>query len=336
MTQLTLRASKHACHPPSLKPVFIDGRSGKELFITLATRNCHWKEETGGCRFCGLGGIERRREPLQEPEAAVQLGNFFMQVTDILRGDPHGISSILRASVISMSDGLLNPDTIASSAMARVILAIKNALPDIAAISIESRADDVASRVIDELGRTINRIFGHGISKEIAIGIETPYQSVRNQIARKGMSDRTIEFCAQTLAGNGWGLRGYFIYALFETDAEARVNALKDAVDFMTRLRRETSVELSMLVLKAYVPLVRETEPLFRNFVAVPDATALAELKQAAEYARNNAVVFDIDPTLEDQAAAKASIRHSPEYLMAVRRYCATLDPRCLAYALDG
>jgi hypothetical protein len=168
-------------------------------------------------------------------------------------------------------------------------------------------------------------LFGEGTQRELAVGIETPYEARRMELG-KGLPDRTIFELGKKLTVLGWSMRGYFIHGLLEHTPEARLRMLGDSVDFMRDIGEKTSVWPSILILRAYVPEARKDDPLFRgDFAAVNDAAALAEFKAIASRSRGG-VVFDIDPTSEDQMAAGAALQHE-QYTAAVRRYCATLNP---------
>jgi hypothetical protein len=224
-----------------------------------------------------------------------------------------------------MTDSMLNPKTIEPDALKKIIEVSHNLLPNITEISIESWADMVKAPVLEELQVFLTNLFGMNIVREIATGIETASEEIRNRVG-KGISDKQIEDLARTLVRLGWKLRGYFIYNLLERDDN--VGALKRAVDFMARLRDKTKVELSILVLRGYQPKVVENTKLFKGFKDVSDEMALDELREGANYAKNK-VEFWIDSVSLDQKLTGAK-ELSYEYADALIRYNQTSDPEML------
>jgi len=302
-------------YPPSVRPGMIGGRKGAELYITVATTNCSW----GKCKFCGFNRLDGKHPPLSVSEAERQMQIFFSKLPNSER------PKISKASVVCMTDSMLNPKTIEPDALKKIIEVSHNLLPNITEISIESWADMVKAPVLEELQVFLTNLFGMNIVREIATGIETASEEIRNRVG-KGISDKQIEDLARTLVRLGWKLRGYFIYNLLERDDN--VGALKRAVDFMARLRDKTKVELSILVLRGYQPKVVENTKLFKGFKDVSDEMALDELREGANYAKNK-VEFWIDSVSLDQKLTGAK-ELSYEYADALIRYNQTSDPEML------
>lgn len=278
-----------------------------------------------GCEFCGLGNLDGEGKPLGVRETRLQVEGTIRELRE-MGEDP---AQFVRVSLISMSDGLLNaPWTIKLEALKRALELVARNFPNIRVISIESRADYVMYyRTLSQVGTYIDSLFGSEVMKEVACGIETPYNEVRKR-ARKGISDTYLAIAATALSDNGWhNMRGYFIYNLFEHEPAARVQALKDAVDLMYDLGCGRSIMTSALVLRGYVPESKKDKPLFRDFREVDDETALRELKEAASYARQKPLLFEIDSTCEDQVAASALGVMSPAYRDALIRYNLSFDP---------
>lgn len=308
-------------YPPSIRPALIGGKQGAELFVTLGTKNCDYRKKTGGCKFCGLNMLDGDLPPLSGSEAKTQMDVFFKSLPESERG------KILKVSLISMSDSLLNSKTIEPDALIQIAKAIPKFLSNVVEASIETRADmagrqalGAATAFFDELSKALGV---PALAKEIAIGIESASQRIRESV-NKGISDMQIEALARKLGQLGMNLKGYFIYNLLERDDN--VGALKRAVDFMARLKAKTKVSPSILVLRGYAPEGKQNTTLFKGFADVPDKVALNELRAAAIYAKEKGVKFEIDSTSEDQNATNAGML-SLAYTSSLARYNLTFDP---------
>ena len=339
-------------YPPSVRPALIMKKEGAELFITLGTRNCSYRKKTGGCRFCGLSVLDGEHPALLVSEAKKQMNDFFEKLPESER------SKILKVSLIGMTDSLLNPKTVEPNALIEIAGFISKFLPNVVEASIETRADIIGKRAVETARAFFDKLSESlklpDLAKEIAVGIETASQKIRDS-ANKGISDKQIEKLAAKLRQLGWNLKGYFMYNVLERDDN--VGALKRAIDFMADLNQKTGITPSILILRGYAPeeykikgfrgfllrnfefigrfqfLVRlllphasESQKLFMNFKDVPDKVALRELREAAVYAKQKGVKVEIDSTSEDQEAAKADLL-SPAYTSALVRYNLTFNP---------
>lgn len=316
----TLRENRNF-YPPSIRPALVRGKEGAELFVTIGTRNCSYRKKTGGCKFCGLSLLDGDLLPLSISEAKKQMEVFFKELPESER------RGILKVSLISMSDSLLNPKTIRPSALIEIANIIPKFLPNVVEASIETRADmagkqalNVARKFFDELSKGLKI---SGLIGEIAVGIESARQEIRDSV-NKGISDIRIEKLATSLGQLGVNLRGYFIYNLLERNDN--VGELLRAVYFMARLREKTGVNPSILILRGYVPDGYRNAKFFKGFTDVPDETALEELRMPAKYAQKKGVKFEIDSTSEDQSATGADTL-SQKYTSALKNYNLTFKP---------
>jgi uncharacterized Fe-S cluster-containing MiaB family protein len=313
MEQSSLRAKNY---PPSVRPARINSTQGAELFMTVRTRNCSY----GKCDFCGLKLLDGKAPaPLGVFEAGEQMKNFFAD----FRRSGENPKSILKASAIGMTDSLLNPKTIKPEALKEVFRIARTQLPKVKEVSVESRLDMVSAPALESLKYFFSDVFGSGATRELDAGVETANERVRNGVG-KGISDKLIYDVSRTLAEIEWNFRAYFIYNLLER--ENNRGSLISAVDFMARLRDETKVNPSILILRGYVPEGFEKRELFRGFSEVKDEIALSELRAAAIHAKQQGIKFEIDSTSEDQSASGAGVL-SREYTAALVKYNLTLDP---------
>jgi uncharacterized Fe-S cluster-containing MiaB family protein len=324
-------APRNEAHKVSFRPARINGRESGELFITLKTRNCSW----GKCLFCGLGKTDGDGKPLLYSEAAAQLNGSIRSFTD-KGGDLKRVGMV---SLITNSDSVFNTETVRRKALLGMLGIIREKLPAVAELVFESRAQFIKTAILAQVKSRIDDLFGTDVvAKTVAVGIESPYDSVRRKI-RKGLPDSKLTEAAENAAEAGFGFRGYFIYNLIEPKGESRVNNLMDAVDLMTYLADRKAMDPmrrdgekvgpkpSLLVVRGYVPERLAATPLLRRFGEVPDAIALAELQRVADYAKLSRVRFEVDSTTEDQQMTASMTVMSPAYRAALVKYNTTMDP---------
>ncbi len=318
-------------YPPSLRPTLVRGSPGLELFATLKTKNCSRADGGKACDFCGLGLLDGNPgSPLGVTDVESQVQSLLRDLID--QGvDP---KTVLRLSLIGMTDSLLSKKTIHPAALLKAMERLHEALPAVSEISIETRADMVARFRLLSVGLEIDRVFGKTSSRGIVCGIESHNEAVRLSTG-KGITDSHILRAASLAASTGFDFRGWFTYNLLEREPEPRARAIVGAVDFMADVATRTGADVSILVLRGYVPAGLEGTPRFRGFQEVDDRTAIHELRAAAERGIAKKVRFEVDSTCEDQDAAGAVMAEgtnvkSPAYIAALVRYNQSLDPEKL------
>ncbi|VVC03784.1 Uncharacterised protein [Candidatus Bilamarchaeum dharawalense] len=318
-------------YPPSIRPALVRRQTGVELFVTLKTRNCSRAEKNGRCDFCGLGLLDGNSgSPLHVSEAETQIYGML----EDLRKQGVNPQTILKLSLISMSDSLLNPKTIQPAALYRTLELLRHAFSGILEVSIESRADMIEAKGLIEVGQEITRLFGIDSRRQIACGIETADEDVRLSTG-KGITNLHIYEAATILGQEGFGLRGYFIYNMFEHTLPTRRLALMEAINFMVDITASAGVQPSILILRGYVPADKQDHPRFRKFSEVSDEIALRDLRLAAVHAKSRRLTLEVDTTVEDQQSASAILEAgvnilSPRYINALRAYNLSFDPNCL------
>jgi uncharacterized Fe-S cluster-containing MiaB family protein len=318
-----MKAQTKADYPLSVRPANIRGLPGKEYFITLKTRNCSWKEKTGGCTFCGISNPKNPTGTLLLKEAETQARENIQEYSLL----EENRSSLEKVSIISTGDSVLNPSTVKPKALERILDLVSDGFRRVMEVSLESRVDMVDPETVKAAGGLIDGAFGKSIQKEITCGIETPYEGVRMK-SGKGINDHQISSAAHLLSDAGWGMRVYIIYNLFESTPDARVKSLMDSVDFMAGLG--LNGKASILVIRGYEPKILKGTAQFRNFSEVDDQTALREFHEAAIYSIRKGVRFEIDSTTADQEATSFAIPYSKEYFAALERYNVSLCPGAL------
>ncbi len=239
---------KSIYYPPSIRPALVGGRRGNEFFVTLKTRSCPWAVR-GDCDFCGVGNLDGDAPALDVKGTELQIHAMLNE----LKSKELDPKSVLKLSFISMSDSLFNPRTIQKAALVRSMELLRETFRNILEVSIESRADMIKLPTLRYFDEVITRLFGSDIFRQVVCGLETPYEAVRLSTG-KGIEDAHIFTAAQLLGQTRFGLRGYFIYNLFEQTEATRKQSILDTVEFMRKVAWVGSVPTAILILRGYVP----------------------------------------------------------------------------------
>lgn len=236
-------------------------------------------------------------------------------------GESPEAERVLKASLISMSDSVVNPRTVEPEALGEVLGITHEKLPRLKSVSLETRADVVSRAVLNYAAALIQGLWG-GVQRELAFGVETASETHRLAVG-KGVTDSVIIQTCRMAREYGWSVRMYFTHNLIER--RNRVNALKKAVDFVEKISGLTRVQASMLVIRGYKPEKPGNPAFFEGFKDMDDAVALAELGEAAAHAKARGVMMEVDSTSEDQASQNAVLLPT-RYAHAVDAYNRTLD----------
>jgi radical SAM enzyme (TIGR01210 family) len=180
------------------------GRKGIYAFILLPG-GCHWALEHGGrCEFCEF-------QPLVE--AAVQ--NLPFSHEEFVAIFTAGFATFLEADIINVftAGSYLNPGEIpleSQLAMAEAVAKAKR--PSI--LRIESRVQWILEETVAPLVKALaNGTDPDGNPKtlDIAIGVETQDDELRNKILRKGMSRKGLEQAIKLAKGLGARVSAYIM-----------------------------------------------------------------------------------------------------------------------------
>ncbi|HOO54824.1 MAG TPA: archaeosine biosynthesis radical SAM protein RaSEA [Methanothrix sp.] len=182
----------------------LDGEAAGCLTIILRTRGCRWRR----CTMCGYAA---EGAPATEEDLMVQF-----------RAATKDLSSEDRVVKIYTSGSFLDPAEVPESVRTQILDDLSAA--DVEKLVVESRPEYVTSeRVEDSVAR---------IRTEVAMGLETSSDLVRDHSIRKGFSFEDFRAAAKTVHGVGGSVKTYLLLKPpFLSEGVAISDALRSARD---------------------------------------------------------------------------------------------------------
>lgn len=280
-------------HNAFIRKTNVLGAPGKELMINLRTVKCRH----GRCTFCGLGKIDAAfKNPLTKKEFLSQLKRAKDQVEEDIR-------EIRKVSIINSAHSTIEPDVIRWDAFVDGMHFIMNNFPALAQLSLESRVNTLAGHDVSKITRALG--YPPLNFMELAVGVESGSERVRNREMRKGLTDVRIYEAAHILADYGWAMRAYFIYNCPGRLFDARTEDFKIMAEFLAGLRQKTGVSLTLYANRGYVP--KGLEPRFRDFRIANARETIKDIMEAAKICKGRGIILDADVTGSDEALTNAA-----------------------------
>ncbi len=267
-------------HPASAEtgPAWVKGRPSRRLLVVLRAPGCSYALRTGGCTVCGFTAhLSTRGEAVSAAELRAQLHAAI---------EAHAAErSQIEHLDLYCSGSFFNDEEIPAPARALLLELAARELPALRTLLVDTRPEFVTGGALAAARAALARE-GAPIALEVAIGLESADDEVRNRLIRKGFSFASFVRAAEALAGAGASLAVYLLLKPPGLDDEA---AIADVVA-SGRALRALSDRLGLRVRAALEPtLVVEGTPLhdehragrYRSpslWAAVRAALGLAEL----------------------------------------------------------
>ena len=193
---------------------------GRTIFIVLPTPGCTWAlSDTGGCSMCSYVSDSPLRKVTAHELVKIFQENLQRQINNDVITKPTAVK-------IFVSGSFLNPEEIPNEARHR-ILQILNKYPEIEEVVVESRPEYIIENVLRECCEMIpDKIF------EVAIGLETANELIREQRINKGLTNQNFEKSMEVISK----LKSDFkikakVYLLVKPIITSEKDAIKDAVE---------------------------------------------------------------------------------------------------------
>jgi len=185
----------------------IDGTPGDRLMVVLKTKGCEYARKSGGCPFCGF----IKAENIKDAEIAEQLH----QVIGSLNG--HKVQEI----------GLLSPgsflnDSEFSREVRKELLHTVAELKTVRRVTIESRSEYISPEKLEQC-----RCWLGDKTLEVAIGLESADDYIRNTVLCKNLSKPDFEHFVKTANSSGCEILAYL---LIKPPGVSEKKAVEDAV----------------------------------------------------------------------------------------------------------
>ncbi len=229
-----------------IAPTLIDGKPSKRLMIIVVARGCAWaKKGSGPCTMCNFWSV------CSEKASNKQIIELFEKEINKYNFKKEEIEEI----DIFNSGSFLNDTEIPEEVRVEIMKIISD-IKSIKKVMIESRSEYINEQKLKELKKILGKK-----ELEVAIGLESSDDFVRNILINKGSNLKSFEKAAKIIKKSRTTL---FAYALvkppFLTEKEAlkdTINTIKYVFSIGKKLNLKTKVALEPVFIKPHT-LVHE------------------------------------------------------------------------------
>ena len=237
-----------------LIPANVDGEEGLRMMVILRAPGCVYARKTGGCTNCGFWHhLTTSGEPVAAGDLVAQLG----MALDEHRDDRARVLEVdLYCSGSLLADAEVPPT-------ARVgLLALCAELSALRRVVVESRPEYVTRQAVAPL---VDALAPSGATLEVAIGLETADDALREASIRKGFSLAQFEQAADVLADLGVALGVYLLLKPMGTSEDEAVADVLASGRYLAELSRRLGLDLRVALEPTFVP---EGTPLHDELLA--------------------------------------------------------------------
>jgi archaeosine synthase beta-subunit len=240
-------------------PACVCGRATRRLMLILRAPGCSYALRSGGCTNCGFLHLSTRGAPVPT-EALVEQLRFALaehaaEMTDVEELDLYCSGSFFCEAEIPAD-------------AQRALLEEAAAIPSLRLVLVESRPEHVDDAALGRARAALASTRRQPPALEVAIGLESADDEIREQRIRKGFSLHAFERAAERLALAEAGLVVYLLL-------KPRGTGEEEAVDDVLRSGRY----LRALGDRLHLPVRVALEPTF-----VSEGTVLFDELQAGLY----------------------------------------------------
>jgi archaeosine synthase beta-subunit len=194
----------------------VAGHPGHRLMIVLAAPGCAWHRQAGGCWNCAFPSSLGTGTPVSTDEYRAQLADALLRLPADARPPVH--------VDLYASGSYLNPDEVPEEAQ-QALLARAAAEPSVTRLTVETRPEYATRERVERLRRAAG-----GKLLEVAIGLETADDRLRDERVHKGFAWADFARAAEALAAAGASLLAYVLLKPLDTpEAEALEDAVRSA-----------------------------------------------------------------------------------------------------------
>jgi radical SAM enzyme (TIGR01210 family) len=174
---------------------------GKEFTIILRTRGCSWAlGESGGCSMCGYY-LDANIEAVSDTQIINQFNYAYKEKISEIKQDPNNFAVKIFNSGSFLDEGEV-PETVRKHIYRKIAKEEK-----IKELVIESRIEHITSAKLEEIREFFDKKY-----IEIAIGLETVNDYVRNNYINKGILFNDFKNALKRCKGHGIGVKAYLLF----------------------------------------------------------------------------------------------------------------------------
>lgn len=190
----------------------VDGEPGHRLMVILAAPGCSFASRTGGCTNCSFPSFFGVGEPVSEESYLAQLEAALERVP---AGDPGPVQIDL-----FVSGSLFNPEEVPEAAQTRLIERAAR-VPGARRILVETRPEYATNERLERA-----RAAAGGARLEVAIGLESADDDIRERRIRKGFTWAAFERAARRVLAHDIDLLAHLLLKPIDTGEREAIEDL--------------------------------------------------------------------------------------------------------------
>jgi len=231
----------------------VAGHPSRRLMVILRAPGCAYARATGGCTNCGFHHLTTGGEPVPAARLVTQLRGALAAHANEL----HTVEQL----DLYCSGSFFCPSEIPADAQEE-LLAVAAAVPSVRVVLVESRPEYVTADALAKASAALARGVGSArreVALEVAIGLESRDDEIREQRIRKGFSILDFEHAVEKLVAAGAHLVVYLLLKPLGTqDGEALADVDRSGLYLHTlreffRLYRETELHVRVALEPVFV-----------------------------------------------------------------------------------
>lgn len=224
-------------HNPNLPAQmwFQESEEGLILFLVFFTQACRWSK----CIGCNL--------PSVSSQFHVSYKAIIAQIDHIFTlPEVKEKQNLIRKIIVSNNGSVLDEETFSSTALMYLMAKINLNIPNLNALSMETRVEYVDLPELEFLKRALAE-GDTPTSLELAVGFEAFDENIRNDVFMKGLSLEKFETFIANIAPYKFAVKCYFMQKPVPAmdDLEA-VEDIKHAIDYLSPIARKYKARINM------------------------------------------------------------------------------------------
>jgi uncharacterized Fe-S cluster-containing MiaB family protein len=209
-------------------PAWVEGRPSRRLMVVLRAPGCSYALRTGGCTICGFTEhLSTRGRPVSAEQLCAQLDAAIESHRDE--------RSRIEHLDLYCSGSFFNDEEIPPGARVELARLAARRLPALRTLLLDSRPEFITGPALAEL-LAVLAPGERTIGLEIAIGLESADDEIRNRKIRKGFSLASFERAAEAIAGAGASLAVYLLLKPPGVDEEAAIADVIQSGSYLAEL----------------------------------------------------------------------------------------------------
>ena len=190
----------------------VDGEAGHRLMVIFAAPGCTFAQRTGGCTNCSFPSFFGVDEPVSEE-------SYLAQLEDALTRIPKDATGPVQIDLF-VSGSLFNPEEVPEAAQIRLIERAAR-VPGAHRILVETRPEYATDSRLERA-----RAAAGDVRLEVAIGLESADDEIREQRIRKGFTWESFERAARRVHAHDIDLLVHLLLKPIDTSEREAIEDL--------------------------------------------------------------------------------------------------------------